>query len=88
MAVKIEQVIELYNKWDRKTTSRMGNMKGYAYPSVSSAKETPENSTVWVTSTGKKYHNNPNCSKMRSPIAMDLLDAIEKGYEPCGKCYK
>ena len=44
--------------------------------------------TVWVTKSGKKYHNNPNCSKMSSPIEMDLLEAIEKGYEPCGKCYK
>ena len=35
---------------------------------------------------GKKYHNNPECSKMRSPREIDLLEAIQMGYEPCGKC--
>ena len=88
MAVRIREVIELYGRWDKKTTSGMGYMKGNSYPTVSSAQGTAEGRTVWVTSTGKKYHSNPNCSKMRSPIEMDLLDAIEKGYEPCGKCFK
>ena len=63
-------------------------MRGYSYPNVTQTKEESEESVVWVTSGGSKYHNNPNCSKMRSPIKMDLLQAIEKGYEPCGKCYK
>ena len=88
MAVKAEEVIKLYNKWDRRTTSRIGNMRGYSYPSITQTTETAEGTTVWVTASGKKYHNNPTCSKMRSPVEMDLLEAIEKGYEPCGKCYK
>ena len=84
----VEEVIKLYNKWDKKTFSRLGNMRGYSYPNVTQTKEESEESVVWVTFGGSKYHNNPNCSKMRSPIKMDLLQAIEKGYEPCGKCYK
>ena len=88
MAVKIEEAIKLYNSWDHRTLSSIGNMKGYSYPSVTQAKKPSEESTVWVTAGGKKYHNNPNCSKMRSPVEMDLMEAIEKGYEPCGKCYK
>ena len=88
MAVKAEEVIRLYNKWDKRTTSQIGNMRGYSYPSASQAKDTSEENVVWVTAGGKKYHSNPNCSKMRSPIQMDLLEAIEKGYEPCGKCFK
>ncbi len=36
----------------------------------------------------EKYHNNPNCSKMKSPIEISLAEAIANGYEPCGKCYK
>lgn len=88
MAVKAEEVINLYNNWDQKTTSKIGNMRGYSYPSAMQPKETREENNVWITAGGKKYHNNPNCSKMRSPIQIDLLEAIEKGYEPCGKCYK
>ena len=88
MAVKIEEVIDLYNKWDKKTTSRIGFMSGNSYPAITSSQQSSEGRTVWVTKSGKKYHNNPNCSKMSSPIEIDLLEAIEKGYEPCGKCYK
>ena len=88
MAVRIGEAIKLYDKWDKKTVSKMGNMKGYSYPTATQQKDTQEGSTVWVSSGGKKYHNNPNCSKMRSPVQMDLMDAIEQGYEPCGKCYK
>ena len=88
MAVKAEEVIRLYDKWDKRTVSRIGNMNGYAYPGVSQQTKPAEDGVVWVTSGGKKYHNNPNCSKMRSPVQMDLLEAIEKEYEPCGKCYK
>ena len=88
MAVKIEEVIDLYNKWDKKTTSWIGFMSGNSYPAITSTQQSSEGRTVWVTKSGKKYHNNPNCSKMSSPIEIDLLEAIEKGYEPCGKCYK
>lgn len=88
MAVKAEEVIKLYNKWDKKTLSKLGDMRGHSYPSVTQAKEKSVENMVWVAAGGSKYHNNPNCSKMRSPIKMDFLQAIEKGYEPCGKCYK
>lgn len=88
MAVKVEEVIKLYDSWDKKTTAKMGNMRGYTYPTMTQTKSEAEDNIVWITTSGKKYHNNPNCSKMRSPIQIDLLEAIEKGYEPCGKCYK
>ena len=88
MAVKIEEVIDLYNKWDKKTTTQIGYMRGNSYPAINSTQQSSEGKTVWITQSGKKYHNNPNCSKMRSPVEIDLLEAIEKGYEPCGKCYK
>lgn len=88
MAVKVDEVIKLYNNWDKRTLSRLGNMRGYSYPIVTQTEETKEENMVWVTAGGSKYHNNPNCSKMRLPIRMELLQAIEKGYEPCGKCYK
>ena len=88
MAVKVEEVIGLYNQWDKKTTSRIGYVKGNTYPKAGSAKDPAESRSVWITKSGKKYHSTPNCSQMRSPVEIDLLEAIEKGYEPCGKCYK
>lgn len=88
MAVRVEEVIKLYSKWDKKTIAKMGDMKGYSYPTAAQPKDTTQGTVVWVSSSGTKYHNNPNCSKMRSPVQMDLLEAIEKGYQPCGKCYK
>ena len=88
MAVKAEEVIRLFNSWDRRTVSRIGSMRGNAYPGLNQAKETAKEGVVWIASGGKKYHSTPNCSKMRSPIQIDLLEAIEKGYEPCGKCFK
>ena len=94
MAVKAKDIVALYDRWDGRTTVRMGSVTGggssvnAVLPSASSPKTGVNGTTVYVTASGKRYHNNPNCSKMRNPIEMDLLDAIEKGYEPCGKCYK
>ena len=90
MAVRADDVIELYGKWDGLTTTTMSRTMGIIAPSniQIGSDEKVGSATVYITGTGKKYHNNPNCSKMRNPIAIDLLDAIEKGYEPCGKCYK
>ena len=90
MAVKAKDVLDLYAKWDGKTTRAINQATGVQSPAslqtVPAVTTAP--STVYVTASGRKYHNNPNCSKMRSPIAMDLLEAISRGYEPCGKCYK
>lgn len=42
--------------------------------------------TVYVTKTGKKYHNE-NCSYLKSSsIPMDLSSATAKGYTACSKC--
>ena len=91
MAVKAEKVIRLYESWDGVSTTYLNGRKAgrpSAVPAVSVHTGAEQSATVYVSGSGKKYHNNPNCSSMRSPVAMDLLDAIEKGYEPCGKCYK
>ena len=89
MAVKAENVQKLYNSWDKRTTSALDgrNSRPGTVPAVSTGTET-ETGTVYISGGGKKYHNNPGCSGMRNPTPIDLLDAIEKGYQPCGKCYK
>ena len=86
LAVRVKALVDLYAKWDGKTVRKLGQVTGggsvqISVPSVQTGK-------VWITKSGKKYHNNPTCSKMKSPVEIDLLEAIEKGYEPCGKCYK
>ena len=93
MAVKAKYINELYDKWDKKTYVSINRVTGAgkanAYIAVPATSKTENNSvTVYITSSGTKYHSNPNCSKMKSPIAIDLLEAIERGYGPCGKCYK
>ncbi|MGL6107957.1 ComEC/Rec2 family competence protein [Romboutsia sp.] len=39
---------------------------------------------VYWSTSGKKYHSDPNCSSMKSPIAGTIE---ESGRTPCSKCY-
>ncbi|MDR0602023.1 MAG: hypothetical protein LBG42_06530, partial [Treponema sp.] len=43
-----------------------------------------ENTTVYVTSTGTKYHRENCMSLRRSKTAVSLETAVRDGYEPCG----
>jgi len=45
--------------------------------------------TVWITSTGSKYHSINDCGTMNPDKAqkMSQEDAEEAGYEPCEKCH-
>ena len=90
MAVKAKNVVELYKTWDGKTTISMDGSNIALLPAltVNTSSIVEESTTVYISGSGKKYHNNPQCSGMRNAKEMDLLDAIEKGYQPCGKCYK
>lgn len=44
--------------------------------------------TVYIASSGngKKYHSNPNCSRMKGTISLSVSAAKSKGYGPCSKC--
>jgi DNA-entry nuclease len=48
---------------------------------------TPNEDTVYVTASGKKYHSNSTCSNMKSPSKISKSTAISRGYGPCSKCY-
>lgn len=52
-------------------------------PSSSDHQET----MVWVSGSGKKYHSNSSCSNMSNPHQISLSDAQAQGYTPCKKCY-
>lgn len=90
MAVKAESVLDLYNAWDGKSVVSMNNRRDqfYILSTVNTDTENDNASKVYIGKSGKKYHNNPNCSGMQLAVEIDLMDAIEKGYQPCGKCYK
>ena len=49
------------------------------------AGETPQEETVYVTKTGKKYHLSSCSSLRRSKIPMSLADA-KRRYSPCSRC--
>lgn len=86
MAVKAKYIDALYRAWNGNTSVLSQNLDAdNAYDYIDAE---PGSSIVWVTPSGTKYHNSPSCSRMKSPREMDLLDAIEQGYEPCGKCYR
>ncbi|CDG02124.1 DUF4236 domain-containing protein [Clostridium chauvoei] len=45
--------------------------------------------TVYIASSGKgkKYHSNPNCSKMNGATPLSKDEALNLGYTPCQKCH-
>lgn len=42
---------------------------------------------VWVSDSGKKYHSRSGCSNMSNPHQISLSDAQAQGYTPCKKCH-
>lgn len=42
---------------------------------------------VWIPKTGSKYHSKSSCSNMKNPSHVSKQVAIQRGYEPCKKCY-
>lgn len=45
-----------------------------------------QNITVYVTSTGKKFHQE-GCHYLKSESELSLSDALNKGYKPCSYCW-
>jgi methylphosphotriester-DNA--protein-cysteine methyltransferase len=42
--------------------------------------------TVYITTTGEKYHTERCASVRKSKIAIRLDQAVSRGYEPCKRC--
>lgn len=53
-------------------------------PSIST---TPSVEMVWIPQKNGKYHKKASCSGMKDPIQITKQEAINRGYDPCGKCY-
>ena len=88
MAVRASDVVKLYEKWAKQPGKYTAHTVISQSQNVVSTTENADTAVVYVTRTGKKYHLSPTCSRMKSPIQISLLEAIEQGYEPCGTCYR
>ena len=64
--------------------STISNSSNLNNSSVNVSNNIPNESVVYWTSSGKKYHSNPNCSNMKNPISGTIS---ESGRTPCSKCY-
>lgn len=43
--------------------------------------------SVWISSSGKKYHARSDCSGMENAEEITLQEALDMGKEPCKRCY-
>lgn len=72
--------------WDyRHGTSTTSNTSKTTSKAKVTKVDTKE-SVVYITKTGKKYHRAGCSSLSKSKIEISREDAIDGGYEPCGKC--
>ena len=59
-------------------------------PEATEAPQAPEQGEmVWISATGDKYHNKPDCGRMNPDKARQMTrdDAEANSYEPCSKCF-
>lgn len=47
-----------------------------------------QESLVWVSKSGSKYHRVADCSKMKESTSMTEADALAAGKKPCSNCCK
>lgn len=49
----------------------------------------PVEGMVWLSATGSKYHNKPNCGNMNPNNARQVpLSEAQRKYDPCKNCYR
>jgi len=44
--------------------------------------------SVYVSTSGSKYHASSSCSGMKKALKVSMESALDCGYTPCKKCYK
>jgi len=70
----------------------LADTAGVKNPDASFSADVPEDYylqgaiTVYVTLTGKRYHNIPDCGNSQTSREISLNEAIRLGYTPCGNC--
>jgi len=75
--------IEKFRQYEREARQNL-----YGLWADSSKQESASISTVtvYITKTGKKYHQGSCSSLAKSKIPISLKEACDKGYEPCSRC--
>ena len=73
----------------KSSSSSSSSNKSSSSSSNSSVESTPVGGQVWISATGSKYHNKPNCGRMNPDKArqISLSEAKSRGFEPCSKCF-
>ncbi len=91
---KEERLAEEARMAEEKKKEEQSNSNGFSsggsYSNGSNSIVSPSTnnqSTVYIASSGKKYHINPKCSNMKSPIAITKEEAVAKGRTPCSRCH-
>lgn len=77
------------NKKSSSSNSSSSNSSKSSSSSNSSVESTPVGGQVWISATGSKYHNKPNCGRMNPDKArqISLSEAKSRGLDPCSKCF-
>lgn len=82
--------LEIVSEPEVSTASSAETSEAVSEPS-SAASENPYDyeGTVYIAASGngKRYHKNPNCSRMKGSLAMTVDEALKKGYTPCKNCW-
>lgn len=56
-------------------------------PTTKPTTDSGDTEMVWIPKSGSKYHSSKSCSGMKNPTEVSKETAIDRGYEPCKKCY-
>ncbi len=85
------RIAEEKKKEEQKQQSNSnGSSSEGSYSSGSNKSGSPSTynqSTVYISRSGQKYHTNPQCSNMKSPIAITKAEAQAIGRTLCSNCH-
>jgi len=75
--------LEEFRQYEREARE---NERGLWAPKEEKKPEANEETIVYITKTGKKYHTGECRYLSKSKIPISLKEACEKGYTPCSRC--
>lgn len=59
---------------------------GVIFLAVKSAKRNANDRYVYITATGRCYHDDPVCGGNDQKTSIKHSKAVRKGYSPCSRC--
>ena len=73
---------------DEETQPRPKNV-GSGVQAAPAPESTEQETYVWISASGSKYHSRPDCGTMNPDLAVEMTEAeaAAQGYEPCSRCY-